>query len=232
MERGVHLHNFSSTDSNDGDGDVGWSNTTIYVYNLINSTTGNDTNSFIQQPPLVIQILGRVYIISVPTIIILGVIGNILAFCIFASKSLRRTSCSIYLAARSFSDSGFLVSLFISWLGDALKIPIIHVTVMCQLVIFTSYFFAFLSVWLVVFITMENYIRICHPFSVAKFCNVQKKYFQTLRSSPRGLISKPTFHIRIERQCIFPHEWMRIRLHRADGLLLPTSMEILTTSVD
>ena len=45
---------------------------------------------------------------------------------------------------------------------------------MFQLVVFSSYVFGFLSVWLVVFITLENYIRICHPFSVARFCTVQK----------------------------------------------------------
>ena len=34
---------------------------------------------------------------------------------------------------------------------------------MFQLVVFSSYVFGFLSVWLVVFITLENYIRICRP---------------------------------------------------------------------
>ena len=55
-----------------------------------------------------------------------------------------------------------------------------------QLVVFSSYVFGFLSVWLVVFITLENYIRICHPFSVARFCTVQKvryRIFTRLSSS-------------------------------------------------
>ncbi|KAL8594332.1 hypothetical protein ACOMHN_053249 [Nucella lapillus] len=43
-----------------------------------------------------------------------------------------------------------------------------------KVVVFSSYVFGFLSVWLVVCITLENYIRICHPFSVARFCTVPK----------------------------------------------------------
>ncbi|KAK7486452.1 hypothetical protein BaRGS_00022253 [Batillaria attramentaria] len=144
-----------------------------------NFSYGNDTGAgsgLLPRPNggIVIQILARFHLIALPTIAILGIISNLLSFCIFVSKTLRRTSCSIYLAARSISDTGFLLSLFITWLGDAVSAPVVHTVVVCQVVIFSSYVFGFLSVWLVVFITLENYIRICHPFSVAKFCTVQK----------------------------------------------------------
>ncbi|XP_076453474.1 uncharacterized protein LOC143288733 [Babylonia areolata] len=125
-------------------------------------------------PDVAIKVLARFRLIALPTIAVLGIVSNTLSFCIFVSKTLRRTSCSIYLAARSVSDTGFLLALFLTWLGDAMAVPLVHTVVVCQLVVFASYVFGFLSVWLVVGITLENYIRICHPFSVSRFCTVQK----------------------------------------------------------
>ncbi|XP_076435803.1 uncharacterized protein LOC143275517 [Babylonia areolata] len=143
-----------------------------------NSSLFNDTGYFPASPPpspdVAIKVLARFHLIAVPVIVVLGIVGNVLSFCIFVSKTLRRTSCSLYLAARCVSDTGFLLSVFITWLGDAMGIPVIHTMVVCQVVVFASYVFGFLSVWLVVCITLENYIRICHPFSVCRHCTVQK----------------------------------------------------------
>ena len=84
------------------------------------------------QPGVVIQILARFHLIALPTVAVLGIISNMLSFFIFVSKTMRRTSCSIYLAARSVSDTGFLLSLFFTWLGDAMGVPVIHTVVVCQ----------------------------------------------------------------------------------------------------
>ncbi|XP_021372120.1 somatostatin receptor type 2-like [Mizuhopecten yessoensis] len=107
-----------------------------------------------------------------PIICILGIIGNTLATIVFLSKSQRKTSCSLYLAARSISDTGFLTTLFIVCLTD-LGINIFNVDGICQVVIFLTYICGFLSVWFVVMVTVENYIRICHPFKVNQHCTVK-----------------------------------------------------------
>ncbi|XP_048247253.1 thyrotropin-releasing hormone receptor-like isoform X2 [Haliotis rufescens] len=125
-------------------------------------------------PSIAIQILYRVHLVAIPAIAIIGTISNLLAFFTFISKPLRRTSCSLYLAARSLSDTGFLLSLLATWIGDATTFQLYHRDGMCQIVLFLTYFCGFLSVWLVVLITVENYIRICHPFTVGRFCTVQK----------------------------------------------------------
>lgn len=150
-----------------------WNDNSTWNASSNPSLTNATINSHLA-PSVAIQILSRIHLIALPTIAILGTVSNLLAFCIFASKTLRRTSCSLYLAARSISDTGFLMFLFITWLGDATRVPVVHVVVVCQAVVFGSYVFGFLSVWLVVFITVENYVRICLPFSVSKFCTVQK----------------------------------------------------------
>lgn len=44
----------------------------------------------------------------------------------------------------------------------------------CQMIIFITYVCGFLSVWLVVMVTVENYIRICHPHQVHALCTPGK----------------------------------------------------------
>ncbi|XP_059166799.1 sex peptide receptor-related protein 2-like [Physella acuta] len=115
--------------------------------------------------------LNKFYLFAPPLIAVTAIIGNVLAFFVFVSKPLRRTSCSWYLAARSVSDGGFLVFYLLGWLSDVFRLGYFHVDGICQTIIFMSFFFAFISVWLTVVVTVENYIRICRPFSVQKFCN-------------------------------------------------------------
>lgn len=110
---------------------------------------------------------------SKPVICFFGFIGNFLSAAIFLGKSQRKTSCSLYLGIRSLSDTGFLISLFLIWLGD-MKVNIFKAPGLCQCNIFLSYVCAFLSVWLIVIVTFENYVRICMPFQVTKYCTTRK----------------------------------------------------------
>lgn len=110
---------------------------------------------------------------SKPVICFLGFVGNFLSAAIFLEKSQRKTSCSLYLGIRSLSDTGFLISLFLIWLGD-MKVNIFKAPGLCQCNVFLSYVCAFLSVWLIVMVTFENYVRICIPFQVNKYCTTRK----------------------------------------------------------
>ncbi|KAK3095105.1 hypothetical protein FSP39_010378 [Pinctada imbricata] len=121
---------------------------------------------------VVIVILSRLQKYTNPVFCILGLLGNVIAATVFLSNSQRKTSCSLYLAARSVSDSGFLIALFVVWLSD-IGIPAFNYDVICQLIIFLTYFCGFLSVWFVVALTTENFVRICHPFSVNKYCTTK-----------------------------------------------------------
>ena len=63
--------------------------------------------------------------ITTPMICIMGIIANIFTCATFLSSTLRQTSCNVYLAARSLSDTMFLLTLIIVWL-DSVEIPIFH----------------------------------------------------------------------------------------------------------
>jgi len=106
---------------------------------------------------------------SLPILCLIGFISNTLAATLFLGKSLRGFSCCIFLGVRSISDNGFLASLLIAWL-DFLDIRIFHLAGVCHIVVFLAYICSFLSVWCVVCVTVENYVRICHPMLIKLYC--------------------------------------------------------------
>lgn len=118
------------------------------------------------------KIVSRIQKGMTPIICALGLLGNIVATTVFLNASQRKTSCSLYLAARSISDSGFLLALLIVCMSD-LGLNAFNIQGICQVVIFLTYICGFLSVWLVVMVTVENYVRICRPFSVNTYCNTK-----------------------------------------------------------
>ncbi|RUS85129.1 hypothetical protein EGW08_007093 [Elysia chlorotica] len=143
--------------------------------NLSNSTDnapGNEVRGSDPERTIFVEILKQIYLYNLPILCVTGMLGNALAFLVFASKAFRHTSCSWYLAARAVSDGGFLLATFLMWASDASKRGYFHTDVLCQLLVFFPYLFGFLSVWLTVVVTVENYIRICKPFTVHKYCQV------------------------------------------------------------
>jgi hypothetical protein len=117
--------------------------------------------------------LWALHMYSIPTICAGGVFGNVMSAWIFLGKQMRKTSCCVYLAARSVSDTGFLLSLFAVWL-DSVHVRVFHTQVLCKIVVFMSYNCGFLSVWFVVYATFENYFRICRPTSVPNYCTTTR----------------------------------------------------------
>ena len=111
--------------------------------------------------------------VTTPLICILGGVANIFACATFLSSGLRTTSCNLYLAGRSISDTMFLFTLMIVWL-DSVGIPIFHTNGVCQLIVFTSYVSSFVSVWMVVAVSFENYIRLCYPTCLQMYCTVKR----------------------------------------------------------
>ena len=110
--------------------------------------------------------------ILLPFIFVFGLVGNTFAILTFLKKELRKMSCSIYLTVRAISDNIFMISVVCVWL-DFIDIRVFHLPGVCQFTVFTSYVCSFLSVWCVVFVTAENYIRICHPHKVSRFCTIR-----------------------------------------------------------
>lgn len=116
--------------------------------------------------------LRRVQVCLVPVLFVFGLVGNLLAAGCFLSEPLRSTSCCLYMAGKCASDTGFLVPLFMMWLLRV-GVDVVNVVGACQLTVFLSYVCGFMSVWFVVPITFENYIRLCRPQSTRSYCTTR-----------------------------------------------------------
>ncbi|XP_055869223.1 FMRFamide receptor-like isoform X2 [Biomphalaria glabrata] len=109
----------------------------------------------------------------VPVLCLLGFFGNLTSVTIFMGQTLKKKSCIMYLTTKCLTDTLFLAALLVVWLGD-IKVYWFHRHGVCQMIVFITYVCGFLSVWLVVMVTVENYIRICHPHRVHDFCTTGK----------------------------------------------------------
>lgn len=81
-----------------------------------------------------------------PVIIAVGLFGNLLSFFVFVCTHVKRLSSSVYLAALAVADTGFLVQLFVVWLGYV-RVFLFHQQVWCQAFVYLTYVCSFLSVW-------------------------------------------------------------------------------------
>ncbi|BFZ00496.1 hypothetical protein BsWGS_03535 [Bradybaena similaris] len=114
-----------------------------------------------------------------PVIIALGILGNSIASHVFMSKGLRTTSCCLYLAAKCIGDTIFLIALFIVWL-HRVDAPLLNTTGICQVTIFITYSCSFTSVWLIVLVSHENYVRIARPHQVKLYCTPRRALISIL----------------------------------------------------
>ncbi|XP_045199617.1 somatostatin receptor type 4-like [Mercenaria mercenaria] len=106
-----------------------------------------------------------------PVIFTVGLLGNFMSFCVFLSKSMRKISSNLYLAALSGSSYGFNLVLFFQWL-EMVNVPIVHMQGFCQAIVYFGYVFSFMSVWFIVCITVENYIVTFHLSKAVVYCTV------------------------------------------------------------
>jgi hypothetical protein len=107
--------------------------------------------------------------VGIPLVVLFGTVGNTLSFVVLVRTHLRYQSSSVYLAFLNLVDTGFLLSLFVTWFSW-LDIRLFHRQVWCQLVIYFTFVFAFLSVWTVVAFTVERFIVVFRPLKRPQWC--------------------------------------------------------------
>ena len=148
-----------------------------------NTTTINvETDSFE-------QFTKGLYVYGIPIICIFGIVGNILSFKVFVFTSFGKYSSSIYIAALSLSDTVFLWSLLLSWLGNGrIGVYYGHYPVWCHLMIYVTYVCSFLSVWYVVLIMVDRYIVVCHSLHVPNWCSKTRARVATGTVSMFGIL--------------------------------------------
>ncbi|KAH9513404.1 hypothetical protein Btru_032936 [Bulinus truncatus] len=124
-------------------------------------------------------VLNQIQKYYIPGLCLLGLLGNLSSAAIFMTRLMRVKSCVNYLLFKCITDTFFLVSLFVVWL-DRVEIRWFHHQGVCQLIVFMTYVSGFMSVWMVVMVTLENYVSICHPQRVGRICTPRKAHVISL----------------------------------------------------
>lgn len=139
--------------------------------NSINFSENHDSNNTILNYA---ESIGDILVFYyTPTIVFVGIIGNILSVLVFFRTKLRKLSSSYYLAALGMSDTCFLVLSFITWLNFA-DINLTNHNVACQLYYYLQGVCSFLSVWYVVAFTVERFIAVLYPLKRQSMCTVRR----------------------------------------------------------
>ncbi|KAL0272754.1 UNVERIFIED_CONTAM: hypothetical protein PYX00_005612 [Menopon gallinae] len=109
-----------------------------------------------------------------PSMIFVGLVGNLLSCIVFLNSHLKMRSSSYYLAALACADFGFLASLLLVWLNSTLEVPIFNKEGYCQCIVYVSSVCGFLSVWLIVAFTVERFIAVQYPLHRPQMCTVAR----------------------------------------------------------
>ncbi|KAL3313199.1 hypothetical protein Ciccas_008200 [Cichlidogyrus casuarinus] len=107
-------------------------------------------------------------------IVIFGTFGNMTSFAVLNRRSMTRIATYVYLAALSLADEGVLIFSLLRKVIDHLvlmelgyeRIQFSNFPV-CFFSTFLSFIFAYLSVWIVVVVTVERALAITLPFKVS-----------------------------------------------------------------
>ncbi|XP_076453463.1 uncharacterized protein LOC143288722 [Babylonia areolata] len=134
-------------------------NGVVLALNVSNATTDDVSAAFLPggPPGRLNEVALFLMVYFLPVIFILGILGNSVSFVVFLSEKMRRVSTNVYLAALSASNSVFLLAVGVSW-TDMVGWKLMHVQGLCQATVYLTYCSGFVSVWLVVCITVENFI--------------------------------------------------------------------------
>ncbi|XP_057671702.1 neuropeptides capa receptor [Diorhabda carinulata] len=106
-----------------------------------------------------------------PVIIISGFIGNFLSCLVLLCTQLKLRSSSYYLAALSMADSGYLFCLFCY---SKNVFNLYNKRGFCQIFIYLTYVFSFISVWLIVAFTVERFIAVKYPLKKPYICTANR----------------------------------------------------------
>lgn len=109
--------------------------------------------------------------VCIPVIACVGFCGNTLSLLVFSARSMRRSSCSVFLAALAAVDNVFLISLVISWIDGHIR-TLLTLDFACETLVYMTYVASFLSAWFIVGFTCERYIAICFPLRSHYLCSV------------------------------------------------------------
>lgn len=112
-----------------------------------------------------------------PILLVFGIIGNSLSFVVLIGQTKKMSTYS-YLSALAIMDiSVLLVGLLRLWIAEITGSDIKDMSdVTCKLVQFLGYVCSDSSVWLIITVTTERYIAVCHPLQTQMFCKIGRAW--------------------------------------------------------
>ena len=153
-----------------------------------------------------------ILIIVPPILVVLGTFGNIFSFIILKRKPMLKFSTYFYLMVLAVADTLVLyIGLLRMWIGELIGSDIRDkADWICKLTNVLGYTVSDFSVWLIIAVTVERYIVVCHPLKANSFCNIPRARRVTI------LLSVCLF-------CINVHFFWTVELeyHQADGVTIP-----------
>lgn len=108
-----------------------------------------------------------------PVLIVLGTFGNLFSFIILKNRAMLKFSTYFYLMVMAVADTLVLyVGLMPLWLGELTGLDIRDRTDWtCKLTNAVGYTVSDFSVWLIIAVTVERYLVVCHPFQANSVCS-------------------------------------------------------------
>ena len=111
-----------------------------------------------------------------PILIVLGTFGNIFSFFILKRKAMLKFSTYFYLMVLAIADTLVLfIGLLPLWIGELTGFKLIHTADwICKATNAIGYTVSDFSVWLIIAVTTERYIVVCHPLKASTMCNTPR----------------------------------------------------------
>lgn len=115
-----------------------------------------------------------------PVIILVGIFGNVLSFCVLIRKDMFNTSVYFYLAMLALADIGvLLLSAFKTWIRTVLGFEFLHVSGMsCKIIMYVFVICLHMSAWFIIAVTIDRFIVIWFPMRALRGSSTSLVCFQ------------------------------------------------------
>ena len=156
--------------------------TYVDLYNIEQICINKSEDGLSSQPPYLslqsaYRIKQHLILYVSPILFVFGVIGNLLSFIVLNGQT-KKISTYSYLSALAIMDICVLiVGLLRLWMVELTGRDINNISnITCKLVQFLGYVCSDSSVWLIVTVTTERYIAVCHPLKTQLLCKTERAW--------------------------------------------------------